>query len=363
MMPLWLKRDYRAVSMALASCILGTLFMRIMINFTAFSDTYGGYIGQNALFSVISQGVFFFGIPFIVYRFYGKRNVKEIARFSSAGKFKPYFLLALPLGAAVYVLTIGVSAAWMGLLRATGYNYSSYTPDMPARFSFGLFLAEVLITAVLPGICEEFAMRGGLLTTAKKSFGTLGCVIICGVIFGLFHQSIRQVFYTSLFGALAAFIVIKTKSIYPAVIMHFTNNFCSVFFDYADNYDWAIGGGFYDFINGCEVWELALVFAVAALAVAALVILMLYLRERKVIEKKKDVLKDAAFEVTQKKVVLMGEFDPERVRELEMEKEVYGSDYAEERHKPKARDIMFIVSIGVVALCTTVFSYVWGFFY
>ncbi len=46
-----------------------------------------------------------------------------------------------------------------------------------------------------------------------------------------------------------------------------------------------------------------------------------------------------------------------------METEVYGKDYREAKYKPKARDIMIIIGVGVATLLITVFTYVWGFFY
>lgn len=364
MMPLWLKRDYRAVSYVLCSCILGVIFMRLVVYFASIPITsYGADIAQNALFALPTQLVFFLAVPFCIYKFYGKRTVKETFEYSSCRAFRPYFLLALPLGVAVYVLTLGVSSAWTALLRATGYTVASSSPDMPQTFVFGFFAAEVLLTAVLPAVCEEFCMRGGLLTTAQNSFRTLGCVVLCGVAFGLFHQNIRQVFYTALFGALAAYVTIKTKSLYPAMLMHFANNFCSVFISYASEYGWGAFGSFYAFINGLPVWALFVVFLFAAAAGAALVVLMLYFEDKRVIANKRAAIKDAAFDATGKRVVLFGEFDPERIKQLEMEREVYGSGYVRERFKPQARDIMIVASIGVVALLTTVFTYVWGFFY
>ncbi|MCH5164862.1 MAG: CPBP family intramembrane metalloprotease [Clostridiales bacterium] len=363
-MPLWLKRDYRAVSYTLASCVLGVIFMRLFVYFVALpSDTYGQSLAANALFALPTQLLFFLAIPFCIYKFLGERTVRQTLEYSSCGKFKPFYLFALPLGFVVFVLTLGVSSAWTALLKQTGYTVNSSTPDMPSNFVFGFFIAEVMMTAILPAVCEEFCMRGGLLSTAQNTFKTIGCVLLCGVAFGLFHQNIRQVFYTSLFGALAAYLTIKTKSLYPAMLTHFGNNFCSVFFDYASNYNWAFGGGFYAFINSTSVWALVLVFLAAGVIGVALVVAMLYFREKRVIRNKLEVLKDAAFDATNKRVIIMGEFDPERVSELEMEKEVYGRDYERERFKPSARDIMIIVALGVVTLCTTVFTYVWGFFY
>lgn len=362
-----IKRDFRAVSYALCSAVVGIILMRIIVYFAPIDQsTYGMSIAVNALFALPVQLVFLLAVPFCIYKFYGGRTVKQVAEYSSCTSFKPYFLLAIPLGVFVYFTTIGVSSVWMALLRATGYVSVSATPDMPEKFVFGFFFAEIILTAVLPAVCEEFAMRGGFLTTAKSVLGTVGCVVLCGIAFGLFHQNIKQVFYTAIFGALAAFLTLRLKSIYPAKLMHFTNNFCSVFFDYADNYDWAVGGGLFDAIDSLAAtrgWALAVIFVCVAGVSAGLVFLMLYIRDKKVTENKMEVLKDSAFDATNKRVVLMGEFDAKRVEDLEMEKEVYGADYREQKTKPTLRDVMIMIGLGVVTLLTTVFTYVWGFFY
>ncbi len=361
------RRDYRAVSYALISCAGGTVLMRILMYFLPFpSATYGDSVAQTAVFAVMTQIVFFLAVPFSIYKFYGRRTVVQTLEFSSCTRsFRPYFLLAVPLGFCVFLMTIGVSSVWSVILAATGYNYVDSSPAMPESFPAGLFVAEILLTAALPAVCEEFAMRGGLLTVAKRTFGTVGCVIACGVAFGLFHQNIRQVFYTTLFGMLAAFLTLKLKSIYPAMIMHFVNNFSSVFFQYAGEYGFC-GGSMYarllSFASG-RLWALILIFAAVAVAIAAIVVVMLYCKEKRVIDRKKAAIKDAAFDATNKRVVLMGEFDPQKIAELEMETEVYGKDYREAKYKPKARDIMIIIGVGVATLLITVFTYVWGFFY
>lgn len=362
-----IKRDYRAASYVLCSCVIGVILMRLIVYFLPIpQDTYGQSLAVDALFSTVVQLVFFLTVPFCIYKFYGKRTVKQVLEHSSCTRFKPYYLLALPLGLCVYFLTLGISSTWMGLLELTGYKSVPSSPDMPESFVFGFFVAEMILTAALPAVCEEFAMRGGLLTTVKSTFKTVGCVVFCGIAFGLFHQNVKQVFYTALFGALAAFMTVKLKSIYPAVLMHFVNNFCSVFFDYADAYGWTVGGGLFRSINALastRAWAVVLIYVAIAAIGGGLVFLMLYFKEKRVVENKMDVIKDSAFDVTNKRVVLMGEFDPQRVESLEMEKEVYGADYAEKKYRPTLRDIMIAISLGVVTILTTVFTYVWGFFY
>ncbi|MCH5157969.1 MAG: CPBP family intramembrane metalloprotease [Clostridiales bacterium] len=362
-----LKRDYRAVSLALTSAAVGLILMRIIVYFVPIdTSTYAGELSSNAIFTLFTQLVFFLAVPFCLYKFYGKRTVKETLEYSSVHGFKKYHLLAIPLGFCALVLTIGISSSWMTFLRSTGYNMPSSSADKPETLNAGYLIADIILTAMIPAVCEEFVMRGGMLTTAKSTLGLAGCVALCGLSFGLFHQNVKQVFYTAIFGATAGLLTLKLKSIFPAMIMHFTNNFFSVLLDYATDYNWAVGGNTYNFINSVAAtrpWALFLIFFSVLGIAAGLVIIMFYFRERTIIKRKIETLKDSAFDTTKKRVVLMGEFDEEKVKELEMEQQVYGADYREEKYKPAPRDIMIIIAVGVVTTLTTVFTYVWGFFY
>ncbi len=328
------NRDWLCVTLVLLSCIVGTLLMRIISYFMPAYSTYGGYLLSQAAFSLPVQLLLFLGIPFAIYTYVGKRSVKQTLKFSSATRFKPEFLLALPLGMAVFSVTIGVSSGWTGLLRMTGYTPSSGSPDLPDSFVPGYFVAEVLMTAVLPAVCEEFAMRGGLLSTVRRGYGKAACIMFCAVMFGLFHQNIRQVFYTSLFGALAAFLVCETDSIFPAAIMHFTNNFCSVYFDYAARYGW-LGGGLFGWLGAMPGWAFLAIIATVGLIGAAIVILMLYVHDKSVLRERK---RNAEY------------------RTAPAEGEIVVS-------KPRNVEAAGIVALASIALITTVFTYVWGFLY
>ncbi|MCH5156042.1 MAG: CPBP family intramembrane metalloprotease [Clostridiales bacterium] len=358
-MPLWLKRDYKAAAYVLTSCVLGLIFMRLIVYFAALpSETYGQTLGGNALFSLCSQLIFFLAIPFCIYKFYGKRTVKQTLEHSSIGRFKAYYLLALPLGIAVFFLTVGVSAAWTGLLRLTGYTVPQSSDNMPEKFVFGFLVADILLTAVLPAVCEEFSMRGGVLTTARRSFRSAFCIVLCAVIFGLFHQNIRQVFYTAMFGALAAYITLRTKSLYPAMIMHFANNFCSVYIDYAVNYDWAFGG-LYTFLGAMPVWALTFVFLAVGLFAAAMVVLMMYFCDRRSPKGRFAIIDYDKADITNR--TADGEAGESDVNNSESKREFYGN--FEKLYKPTLRDVAVFIALGVVTLLTTVFTYVWGFFY
>lgn len=355
------KREIRAASFALCSSVLGVILMRVFVYFLPIAtDTYGGSLASSAAFTLPTQLIFFFAVPFAVYKLYGKRTVKSTFAYSSCAKFEPYFLLAIPLGVAVYFVTVFVSSAWTGILRFTGYTVPSSSPDMPSSFSGGFFVADVLLTALLPAVCEEFCMRGGMLTAARKRSGKLACVIIFGIMFGLFHQNVRQVFYTTLFGMLATYVTLETDSLYPAMLMHFTNNFLSEYFDYATEYGW-FGGGIFGAIGAFPAWATVAVFLAAALVAAAVVTFILYMRDRNEYIARKRRLGDmrlaaANGEMPQNDKSASGASETEPTENASHEK-------LEGACAPRVREYALAISLGAVTVLTTVFTYVWGFLY
>lgn len=84
-------------------------------------------------------------------------------------------------------------------------------------------------------IYEEMIFRGIFLKYFKTQYGNLQSILIVSILFGLWHFKnifwlssdalISQIAYTSLiFSPILAWITIKTRSIWPAVILHYLNN-------------------------------------------------------------------------------------------------------------------------------------------
>jgi sodium transport system permease protein len=90
-------------------------------------------------------------------------------------------------------------------------------PDVPAW-------QLVVLLAVLPGVCEEIAFRGTLLHGLRGRLSPAAQVAAVAVIFGLFHQSLFRIAPTAFLGALLALIVLWTRSILPAMLVHAGNN-------------------------------------------------------------------------------------------------------------------------------------------
>lgn len=84
-------------------------------------------------------------------------------------------------------------------------------------------VTSVLAMSVLAPFFEELMFRGTLFRNAEKC-GQLTGIIMGGLTFGLWHGSYQQILYAAVMGMCACFMVAKTGSIFPSLILHFTMN-------------------------------------------------------------------------------------------------------------------------------------------
>ncbi len=82
----------------------------------------------------------------------------------------------------------------------------------------------LLLIAVLPGICEELAFRGFILTGLRKSTGPVMAVAVSSLAFGFAHGILQQSLLASLLGVALGVIALRTRSVLPGIFFHITYN-------------------------------------------------------------------------------------------------------------------------------------------
>ncbi len=81
----------------------------------------------------------------------------------------------------------------------------------------------VFTTAIVPALCEEFLFRGAILSNLVP-YGRGTAILFSSLLFGLMHQNIFQIIYTTVLGVVLGYVYVKTKSIWCCVLIHFFNN-------------------------------------------------------------------------------------------------------------------------------------------
>lgn len=88
-------------------------------------------------------------------------------------------------------------------------------------------IMNLVALAIVPAICEEFAMRCCSLQLLKK-YGKGFAVVAVSIIFGLLHGNAAQFIFAFTIGLVLGFITVRTDSIVPAIFIHALNNGMSV---------------------------------------------------------------------------------------------------------------------------------------
>lgn len=274
------KRDNLFVITCAVYCVILVAFVLIRLAGALGAFDFLSDKGGDFVFSFLSQVGVMFLVPIIGIKIYNKRKVQENISFADfvarAGGFggepqrggcdprrefggagngglrevfahfgfkKPtanIVMWSIAIGVILYVFNMFISAffngwlAWFGHRGATqGLTDSSFT-------GFGGFLIMMVLIACLPALCEETAHRGLLLRGFAKRLGVMRAVSLSALLFGLIHLNIVQFFYAWIVGYYMALMVMATRTIWSAIIIHFVNNGISVYLTFAGDNGWVL---------------------------------------------------------------------------------------------------------------------------
>lgn len=125
-----------------------------------------------------------------------------------SGHVEPVYVLALPIGIALY--------------GGTQYGWVAYTNTVPKRGRRTIF---ELTPGLLVPIPEELLFREGLAVLAD-TYGPLVYVVASSVIFGLYHYHLgrHEVIFKTGLGIVLALVYLATGSILVPILLHFGYN-------------------------------------------------------------------------------------------------------------------------------------------
>jgi CAAX protease family protein len=87
------------------------------------------------------------------------------------------------------------------------------------------FFFTLIAMAVTPAICEEMFFRGYIQRQSERLFRTwLPAVVFTGVVFGLYHLRLTQAVPLSMLGVYMAYVVWRSDSLIPGMLVHLANN-------------------------------------------------------------------------------------------------------------------------------------------
>ena len=349
------------------------------------SDVFAGLkdvVGLEAANNIIEIGVTLliqvgclFLLPLTLYCILLRQKPKQV--FRTCNYYKMNFKLVLYsvlLGICLYFLTIIMSRFFNGILFLFGYSGGS---SGSSEFPLSSYLIQIVTVAILPALCEEFIHRGLLLQGTKhESFGK--AIIISSVLFGLIHLSIVQVFYAIILGIIMGYVAVITKNIWPAVIVHFMNNFLSI----TSSYFLSFENGYSVFMNNLSDKLTNINFIVIVLVIilgmillfGAIYLLLNRLYFNSIVKKVENAILKAYDNSGLAKSDQPIYLDSTNVKYLVENTTTLNLDFntlknpfmmmmpkQNERYKTTFRDKIFLRSSLFLGIMITIFTLVWGF--
>lgn len=316
-----------------------------------------GLIQNEFLSSFLIQIVVMFAVPMLFYSVLVSKNAKQtLSDFGIKKISGRMILITIGLGFILYLINSFVADVFATIINLLGYENLSTSTSV--EFSYGLLFKEFVLSAVLPGICEEFLHRGLMLHAGKKYGNTRFCLFASSILFGLMHLNINQFFYAAILGFLMGYVSLVADSIIPSMIIHFMNNALSSYFYYGYYLDWP----FAKFIANIEAALMSNVF-VFVIVTSLSIMLLLYLyrllckqmyKERikqKIISMIKYLeLNNLPIEEAQEKINQVNEL----MQKMELKKQ---------EEKPKKFTLLeksFFISSLILGGLITISSFIWG---
>ena len=332
-----------------------------------------GIIGDFT-FSFAVQILTLFILPLVLYSLFMQVSYKSIFEICNFNKINiQMILISLVLGVLCFLINVAVSSLFSGILAFTGYRYPYSSGE--TNYSIGNFFVQILLVAMFPAFCEEFLHRG-IVLQGIKHMGFKKAIVISALLFGLLHFNINQVAYAFVIGLILGFVAVVSKNIYPSMIIHFVNNFISVYLDFADARGWAFGKTLtklqYALASSSGIWVF-IVMAIFMIVVVALLCLFIWLLyKQSMIRKVNSAINKVYFssELNDAKI----EIDKEsEIKEFLESSTLLNLDYKKmdnpidivlpkekSRYKVKPKDKTFLWAAIILGGLVTLFTYIWG---
>lgn len=118
--------------------------------------------------------------------------------------------------------------AWLqSLVAPVPVEYLDALAEMVTADTVARYVWLLILVAAVPSIAEEILFRGVVLSGLRTRMAPMAAVLLTGAIFGLFHVAPEtgfRVLPTAWLGAVLAWVVVVSRSLPLACLLHFVNN-------------------------------------------------------------------------------------------------------------------------------------------
>lgn len=161
-----------------------------------------------------------------------KKDYKLELQFNKTKKNN--LIIAMVLGFSGWLINSGI----LNILQEINLFKEQFQTmnDMLSPVMEGNIFIIILTVGIVAPFTEEFIFRGVIYKTLNKIISIKWSIILQGILFGVFHMNLIQGTYAAFLGILFGYLTYKSKSIWPAIIMHITNNIIAIVLGFVLDY-------------------------------------------------------------------------------------------------------------------------------
>lgn len=135
--------------------------------------------------------------------------------------------LSVLLGVTLHPMYV-MLAEWISYTYPISEQAAAAMKPFTDQISAAPWLTVLFLMALVPAICEELAFRGFIFGGLIRERGRLRAVVVTALLFGISHGVLQQSIAATIMGLLLGWIALRTGSVLPGILIHFTNNALSV---------------------------------------------------------------------------------------------------------------------------------------
>lgn len=222
-----------AVAIQLITSLIGGFILGIIYsvknhNITNLDvDGLTEFILQNNNYLLLASSIFTVLILMLIYKL-KKRNIKNELLILKTRNSN--LLIAILLGLSVWLVNSGI----INLVEYSGVFQSAFDKfaETTSLITEGSFFSAFLVAGIIAPFAEEFLFRGVIYRTLNRYFSIITSILVQAILFGIFHGNMVQGVYATFLGIVFGYITYKSKSLWPAVIAHMSNNILALTLPY-----------------------------------------------------------------------------------------------------------------------------------
>lgn len=231
------KSQLRKISFGLGCAVIAYIVIQLVASMVLLRVDYGSgtlydLYQDNAIFSyafnILFISILAVAVPFGFVALINRKKYRHSIIPSKKTDFSNT-LIWICFGMGCCVVANIVTNLFISFLE-TKFGITLTQGETAAPDSLAACILDIIGIAVVPAVCEEFAMRCCSLQLLRN-YGKGFAVVAVSVVFGLLHGNVIQFVFAFLVGLTLAYITIKTDSIAPAIFVHMLNNGMSAFSD------------------------------------------------------------------------------------------------------------------------------------